>query len=751
MNKFKFSIVLGVMLFSFIQAQTFSLISQSDFRVEFQHDLAPFESSKTSINGVEHQNFSKTHNVVTHELGAPALPFFSQAIQVPQSGNVSYEVHFDSFYDIDNIEIAPSKGELKRNVNPDTIPYTFGEVYQKNEFYPGELSNMSEPHILRSTRGVTISLYPYQYNPVQKKLRVYENLRIVVKTDTSTTGVNELERANVQESKMFQDIYENIYLNKQTPSYTMASEIGSMLIIADESFVDELAPLIEWKIQSGIKTEVVTTADTGNTAASIKSFIQSYYQDHPDLTFLLLVGDSDRIPSYSYGISSYGENLWSDTYYAQLVGGNNDYFPEILVGRLSGNENDIVVMVNRILEYEKNPSEGNWMKNAIGLGSNEGAGIGDDGESDYQHLRNIRTQLQGFGYERVFELYEGSQGGEDATGNPNAMMVKDAINSGVGLFNYTGHGDVHLMVTGNFTSSNVNQLTNTGQYPFVVSVACNNGTFVNATTIGEVFLRANNGGSPTGAIAFAGSSILMAWTPPMETQDEMTNILTKVYENQEITSIGGLFYNAQIGMLTAYDNSYLAKEVMQTWILFGDPSVIFRYDITQEITADHAPSVAANANSFEITTCNTDGALATMSQDGIILGKAYISGSSVVIEFEEQLDANGSDPVLTITKQNHKPYQASVAIGDMGIADLNLNSIQVYPIPAKEVVNIFWNKSQKISQIDLKDMTGRTLKSEKLQSNLNSHKLNVSSLPKGVYVLTLKLDGKEVNKKIIVN
>ena len=105
------------------------------------------------------------------------------------------------------------------------------------------------------------------------------------------------------------------------------------------------------------------------------------------------------------------------------------------------------------------------------------------------------------------------------------------------------------------------------------------------TTIGEVFLRASKNGSPTGAIGFAGSSILMSWAPPMETQDEMTNILTEAYETHRNITLGGLFYNGQIGMLTEYNSNGTAKEVMQTWILFGDPSTIFRYDITQNITA----------------------------------------------------------------------------------------------------------------------------------------------------------------------
>ncbi|SMC55007.1 C25 family cysteine peptidase [Moheibacter sediminis] len=733
------------------QAQNFKLESAIQNSIEFTHTLNPFERNSILISGNNYHNFGLSHKVLTSELGAPAIPFFSQAVMVPKKGNVSYEIQHDGFYEIENIEITPSKGNLKRNVNPDTIPYTFSEVYNQDAFYPGELSVMSDPYILRDTRGTTVSLYPFQYNPVQKKLRIYNNLRVVVNTNSSQTGTNEIQKINNFKSSVFNDIYNHHYLNpSENPAYTPISEIGSMLIIADSEYVGELTRFVDWKNESGIKTNIVTTTQTGATDTAIKSFVEDYYENNPDLVFVLLAGDSDKVASHTYGSSGW-EQLWSDSYYGQIEGGNNDFYPELLVGRLSGDAEEIGVMVSRILEYEKNPMEGVWMKNAIGLGSNEGSGYGDDGEADYQHLRNIRTELQEFGYEDVHEFYQGSQGGGDAAGEPTPTMINNAIDEGIGLFNYTGHGWLDGMSTGNYTSNDVLNLTNNGKYPFVVSVACNNGTFVGETTIGEVFLRATYEQNPAGAIAFAGSSILMAWAPPMQTQDEMTNILTEVYDNHKNITLGGLFYNSQISMMSEYNSNSTAKEVMQTWILFGDPSTVFRYDVTQEITAQHAEIIAENASEFEVTDCSAEGALATLSQNGVILGKANISEGIANIELAESLDPDAALPLLTITKQNHKPYQSEIEMGIMGTVNLALNEIRVYPNPAKDVVNINWNSNQKITQIELRDMTGRLLSNSKLtNNNSNSYQLNISNYPKGNYLLTFVLDGKTFSKKLIM-
>ena len=39
---------------------------------------------------------------------------------------------------------------------------------------------------------------------------------------------------------------------------------------------------------------------------------------------------------------------------------------------------------------------------------------------------------------------------EDANGNPNPSVISNAVNNGVSLFNYTGHGDLNTCITGNF-------------------------------------------------------------------------------------------------------------------------------------------------------------------------------------------------------------------------------------------------------------------------------------------------------------
>lgn len=718
----------------------FELESLSSTNMSIDFHANEFSFKPVQINGTEYKTIASNESSAIGIKGAPDLPKFAQAVIIPNEGNPSVEVTHSGYTDYENVEIAPHKGKLYRNIDPTTVPYEFGDEYDQDQFFPGKLVDVRDPYILRDYRGQTILTYPYQYNPVTKTLRVYHDLEINMNFNKAEEGINELFGAERATTKEFTSIYNQRFLNASkilNKRYTPMDENGKLLIITDPGFTDEIEPLVTWKKQSGIETEVVTTDATGTTASSIKSYINTYYGNNSTLTSVLFVGDHAEVPSYSYGTTWAGEELWSDTYYGFLSG--NDYRPEIFVGRLSSSSSTrITTMVNRLVEYEKTPATGNFYKNAIMLGSNEGPG--DDGEYDNEHLANIAAELNTFGFNTVHEFYQGTNGGNDAPGEPQADDITDAVETGASLFFYTGHGDQNTCITGNYGSSDVNGASNNGKYPFMVSVACNNGTFTSGTCISETWMNAKNGNGPTGSINACGSSILMAWAPPMETQDEITKILTEQYSNNKKVTIGGLFYNAQMSMMDDHNDS----EVMQTWVMFGDPTTMIRTDAPTNLTATHASATSVGATSIDVT-CNVEGALVAVSQDGELLGKGIVSGGSVTINFAAL--SSSSQLTVTGTKYNYSPYIGSVNV-TAGINDEAFGNIEVYPNPAQDYITVYFDQFDSKVNMTIKDMSGKTVLSKNTISN--SNKLDVSNLSNGMYILTIQSETGLVNQKIEV-
>lgn len=583
--------------------------------------------------------------------GAPDLPKITSSLIIPDEDIMDVEVMASSYTDYEGITVAPSKGNLTRDIDPASVAYEYGRPYSENNFFPGKQAELRDPYILRDYRGQTVVVYPFAYNPVSKVLRVYTDITVKVYSK-GHNGINTLNRSSypARVDNDFKTIYDHRFLNSTNTDYTPLGDYGKMLVISYGSFMTAMQPFVDWKNQMGIQTEMVDIATIGNTASAIKTFVTNYYNDN-GLTFLLLVGDAAQIVTNTSG-SIAGP---SDNAYGYLVG--NDHYPDIFVGRFSAETVDHVnTMVQRTLEYEKTPYIAeDWFSKGIGIGSDQGPG--DDGEYDYQHIRNIRTDLLGFTYTAVAELYDGSQGGEDQSGNPTPAMVSSFVNPGSGIINYTGHGSDQSWGTTGYSNSNVNQLTNNHMWPFIFSVACVNGNFPGGTCFAEAWLRAKNSTGPTGAIATFMSTINQSWNPPMEGEDEMNDILVETYPNNIKRTFGGVAINGCYKMNDSYGSD--GSDMTDTWTIFGDPSLNLYTAMPQPVAATHEGQIFLGSSEF-VVNADAEGALVGLSKQNQLVATGFISGGAVTLTFPALEEPDTLQ--LVITGFNRLAYTADIPV-----------------------------------------------------------------------------------------
>jgi hypothetical protein len=582
----------------------------------------------------------------TYQKGSPDLPFITKALAIPDLGGFKYEVISSEFQLISNVNIAPSKGSIYRNVDPATVAYEYGREYQTNEFFPINQSYMSEPYIIRDVRGSNITFFPFVYNAVNDELRVYNEIIVKIKF-TNESFSNELTTTKEARTDEFNSIYESTFINYQLSSkYTPLNEgtPGNLLIISKNTYAPAMEDYVAWKREKGIETEIVLMSTIGTTAAQVKTYIQNYYNTN-GLSYILLVGDAADVPTMVIGGND------SDNGFVYLAGG--DSYADAFIGRFSGNSlADIETQVERTVSYEKELNTGDtWLENAFGSASNEGEGAGHDGgESDATHMNNIKTDLEGYGY-TVTSVYQ--DGGSNA-------QISTAINAGIGMGNYIGHGDTQMWVNTSFTNTEVDALNNVKKLPFLWSVACVNGDFNGNTCFAEAWLRATSGGSPAGAIAFLASTINQSWTEPMTGQDEMNDILMESYVGNIKRTFGGLSFN---GMFLMIQEGGEGQAMADTWLIFGDPSLMVRTMTPEEMTINHGSTLTVGTSSFQVN-CDTDGALVSLTKlngaDVEIIGTGYISGGSVNIDIVP-FDAPGNMKV-TVTAYNKVTYQEDVLV-----------------------------------------------------------------------------------------
>ena len=582
--------------------------------------------------------------------GAPELPKLTASVIIPDLAEMSVEVIHSSYMDFEDILVAPSKGNLYRDIDPATVPYIFGVEYWTDAFFPGTLAGLRDPYISRDHRGQTVIVYPFQYNPVTRTLRVYYDITVRL-TRISDNGANPLVREQAPEKvdAQFQQIYSRHFLNAGNGSrYIPVEEYGNILVISYGAFMSAVEPWVEWKKQVGYPVEMVDVATIGNSTA-IKTFIADYYNTK-GLTFVLLVGDAAQVPTSS---TSAGD---SDNNYSYVVG--NDHYPDLFIGRFSAENIDQVnTQVERTLTYEQDPpTDVDWFTICTGIASNQGPG--DDGEYDYQHIRNIQdNKLIPWTYTYGNELFDGSQGGNDEAGNPTPSQVAADVNAGTSVINYTGHGSNTSWGSSGFSNSDVNNLVNDNKLPFVFSVACVNGNFVGTTCFAEAWLRATNNGTPTGAIAFLGSTINQSWNPPMCGQDEMNDVMAETYANNYKRTFGAITMHGCMLMNDEYGGG--GDEMTDTWTCFGDPSVMVRTAMPQTMTVTHDPVILLGVDEFTVM-CDAEEARATLTMDGAMLATGVVEGGSVTLTFTP-LTTPGT-ATLTVNAFNYLPYIVSLDV-----------------------------------------------------------------------------------------
>jgi hypothetical protein len=466
-----------------------------------------------------------------------------------------------NYVDIPDMAIAPSKGNFPRNVDPESVPYTYGEAYNTDAFYPAMQTELQAPYILRDYRGQAVTVYPFAYNPATNTLRVYTEIVVEIYSD-GFGGENQFVRSNdlYKMEREFMAIYEHHFINfNQSQRYILAEE-GNMLIISHGPFMAAMEPFIEWKKTIGRPIEMVDVATIGVNSTAIKNFVTNYYNTN-GLTHLLLVGDHQQIPSQSMS------GGFSDNFYGYILG--SDSYNEVFVGRFSAETvAHVETQVQRTIEYERDMNETDtWLNVGIGIARNEGTGSGHYGEGDHTHMDFIRDSLLNYTYATVYREYDGNVPGVP---NTNAAQMMQRFNAGASITNFCNHGHQTGWSVGNFNSGHVDQLTNVGKLPFIWSVACDNGRFTNGTCFAETWLRATHNGQPSGAIATMMSWISQPWVPPMTGQDEMVTILVEKRDHIKRT-MAGVSINGSMKMVQMHGTS--GRETHDTWILFGDPII----------------------------------------------------------------------------------------------------------------------------------------------------------------------------------
>lgn len=231
-------------------------------------------------------------------------------------------------------------------------PFEWDEAFyqQMTQAYPADLGT-ARGYLGRlcGLNLVAVETYPFRIVPASQVLVIARQYHVTIPHPGTGTPVTEhVSRRQDRQSAMMLANYATVasYRSPFTVHY-----IGYYLIITAPDYVDEVERLAEQKRRRGYAVAVVTTDATGTTDDDIRTYIQTWWSAAPSGDhYVLLVGDTDDIPTTLYGDRFYGD-MDGDEF-------DPDPFTEVRIGRFAcggtsgSGEAQCRDMVAKTLTYE---------------------------------------------------------------------------------------------------------------------------------------------------------------------------------------------------------------------------------------------------------------------------------------------------------------------------------------------------------------------------------------------------------------
>jgi hypothetical protein len=338
---------------------------------------------------------------------------------------------------------------------------------------------------------------------------------------------------------------------------------ADMIIITHSSLLTSLAPLKTMRESQKLLVTVVDVEDIYDefnqgerSPKAIRDFLQTAARSWKKAPrFVLIVGDATYDPKSYLGGGNFDlvPSKLIDAQYLETASDdwftdfNNDGVADIATGRLPARTNDEASkLIAKLVAYEKAATSPTSRKALLVADRNDGFNF-ENATAQLRPLLPSGTAVQEVLRSRT-------------TDAQMSAAITEAINSGVSMVNFAGHGSTGIWRGNVFDAQKAKALRNGNALPMVVSMTCLNGYFHDPVieSLAEALLNAEGGG----AIAVWASSSLTDPRQQAAINQELYRQMFAV-KGQTVT-IGEAVMRAK----TATAN----MDVRQTWTLFGDPA-----------------------------------------------------------------------------------------------------------------------------------------------------------------------------------
>lgn len=554
------------------QAASLVLLDVKSGALQLRASVPGAWAGSLSLQGTSYAVLQNDGLVTGHTPGLPDLPVLRQMVEIPFGAEYSLQVTAARSRTVSLAGLGlpavyypaqpsqPKCGPALPPCPPDA------KIYAGSASYPAENVRVVEEFVQRGHRILTLEVWPVSYSPAAGSLRLFSDIQfsILLKGgDAALTRQMAQRYASVDFERSLAASVLNY--NQGAGAQSVQQAPVYLIITADIYDTPDLAAFVALKQSQGFQVSLVRQSEiaNGSTAAGIKAYIQTAYDTWTEPpSYLLLVGDSDRIPVWPF--QSSGESEYStDLYYATLQG--SDYVPEIYRGRFPvRSAAQLTNMVNNALWYENTSGAEAWVKKAAFLATDDS---GNYTTAEGTHNYVISSYTQPKGYTGIFPL--ALQPGGDKlyaiTHDADTTDVLRSINDDRVMVIYSGHGGSTSWAGPAVSQSNVRGLTGVLS-AYVAGHACVTADFNTPEAFSDTWVIQPG----KGALVYVGASDNSYW-------DEDDVLERKTFDSLyadplAVPTINAMLYDGLNAVQRAFPAS--ARYYWEEYNLFGDPGAV---------------------------------------------------------------------------------------------------------------------------------------------------------------------------------
>lgn len=706
-------------------------------RIELNSGFRGNQISESTLKGFEttfSYNAIETENVETElgvfsrlvmsdaipsgEIGAPSLPVTRKLIAVPFGAEpvVNVVAYTTSDYKLNDYgveRVFPQQPSYSKDTKAEDIVFQ----YDKKAYRTRAHSNVPgvSVEILGTMRGVQIAalqVEPVSYNPANNTLRVYNDIQLDVDFENAEVEMTE-EVLLESYSPYFDVVYKQLYNSRAvTDIFDEHPDLYKapvyMTVVANSMFEEALQPWLEWKTQKGFFIDV-KYVESNTLASSIRSYVKEQYNSENKPTFLVIVGDSDKVaPSVPNGEQT---KLVTDLYYGSLDG---DYFPDIYYSRMScETEEELKSLIDKVLQYEKyTMPDPSYLNNALFIAGVDSWWNKEVGKPSVDYATNFYFN-QANGFDNVYKytsVYNGCY---------------DNLNTGVGFVNYTAHGVEQGWVDPAFNNDDALKLTNKDKYFWVLSNCCLTGNwgYSQSPCFGETMTRAKE----KGAWGYIGSCPVTYWeedyyfvlgaTTVFGKMPNVANTETGVYDviwSDEYNVLSALPFVGNLAVTYARTGNYEKTKGIETlyyWEAYhaiGDGTVMPFRTMPTPNTVSHLDAINMGLDIYTVTA--EPMSYVAISKDGVLHGAAEV-GKSGVVDVPITPIVTDGEATIVVTHPRHIPYIKTVTVTPTEGPYLSVFETEPKEFPVNQENKISVT-IRNVGEDAIKDMTTVTLSSD---------------------------------------